>query len=130
MLQWILEEAIPRRYPDAKIIERVLVVNFAAIHTSSVVRKVSIECTEGACSFSVTFCLQSITHALLDLAAHPQYIQPLRDEVEAIVSAEGWTKAGMGKMWKIDSFLKESQRVNGIALSTSSVHVVSSSDLC
>ncbi len=39
MLQWILEEAIPRRYTDVKIIERILLVNFAAIHTSSMVRE-------------------------------------------------------------------------------------------
>ena len=65
--------------------------------------------------------LQSISHALLHLAAEPKYIQPLREEVEAIVAAEGWTKAAMGKMWKIDSFLKESQRVNGVGLSMSIV---------
>ncbi|TFK88882.1 cytochrome P450 [Polyporus arcularius HHB13444] len=96
MLQWILEESIPRRYTDVKIIERILLVNFAAIHTSSI----------------------SISHALLDLAAYPQYIRPLREEVEAVIAAEGWTKAAMGKMWKVDSFLKESQRYNGIGLTS------------
>ena len=63
--------------------------------------------------------LQSISHALLHLAAEPKYLQPLRQEVESIVAAEGWTKAAMGKMWKVDSFLKESQRVNGVGLSMS-----------
>ncbi|RDX42956.1 cytochrome P450 [Lentinus brumalis] len=96
MLQWILEEAIPRRYIDMKIIERILLVNFAAIHTSSM----------------------SISHALLDLAAYPQYIRPLREEVEAVVAVEGWAKAALGKMWKVDSFLKESQRYNGIGLTS------------
>ncbi len=60
---------------------------------------------------------QSISHALLDLAAYPQYIRPLREEVEAVIAVEGWTKAALGKMWKVDSFLKESQRYNGIGLS-------------
>ena len=60
---------------------------------------------------------QSITHALYDLAANPEYIQPLRDEILPIIAEQGWTKAAMGKMWKLDSFLKESQRVNGVSLS-------------
>ena len=44
---------------------------------------------------------------------------PLRAEIEPIVAADGWTKAAMGKMWKLDSLLKESQRVHGIGLSAS-----------
>ena len=35
MLEWILEEAIPRKYTYEAITRRVLAVNFAAIHTSS-----------------------------------------------------------------------------------------------
>ena len=41
----------------------------------------------------------------------------LREEAEAITAADGWTKAAMGKMRKLDSFLKESQRYNGIGMS-------------
>ena len=40
----------------------------------------------------------------------------LRDEVETIVAAEGWSKSSMGKMQKLDSFLRESQRYNGTNL--------------
>jgi hypothetical protein len=58
--------------------------------------------------------LQTFVHLLFDLAAYPSYIQPLREEVEALVKEEGWTKASVGKMHKIDSFLRESQRVHGI----------------
>lgn len=42
----------------------------------------------------------------------PHYIPPLREEVEAVVNKEGWTKSALSKMHKIDSFLKESQRFN------------------
>ena len=35
----------------------------------------------------------------------------MRQEVEAIIEAEGWTKASIGKMRKVDSFVKESQRM-------------------
>jgi hypothetical protein len=36
----------------------------------------------------------------------------MREEVERVVAAEGWTKASLGHMQKVDSFLRESQRVN------------------
>ncbi|TFK91861.1 cytochrome P450 [Polyporus arcularius HHB13444] len=94
MLQGILEKAIPRRSPDSQITERIMSVNVAAIHTSS----------------------NGISHALLHVAAAPEYMQPLREEAEGAITTDGWTKTAMDKMWKIDSFLKESQRVNGVSL--------------
>ena len=116
MLEWILEQAIPRNSSDRSITQRILVVNFAAIHTSS-----HVSCLIYVCRCTPRLparASQSMTHALFGLAATPQYLQPLREEIEPIVAAEGWTKAAMGKMWKLDSFLRESQRFNGIGLST------------
>jgi hypothetical protein len=34
-------------------------------------------------------------------------MEPLREEVTAVIKEEGWTKAGIDKMHKIDSFLRE-----------------------
>lgn len=67
-------------------------------------------------SFLVHF--QGFTHALYHLAANPEYAQPLREEVDTIVREDGWSKASVGKMRKIDSFLKESQRFNGLGART------------
>jgi cytochrome P450 len=53
-------------------------------------------------------------HAFYYLATFPEYLEPLRKEVEEVVKSEGWTKAGLDKMHKIDSFIKESQRLNPI----------------
>lgn len=64
-------------------------------------------------SFLTNSVKQAFTHALYDLAANPQYIQPLREEAEKSLTEEGWTKAAMDKMRKVDSFLKESMRLNG-----------------
>ena len=50
------------------------------------------------------------------LLANPEYIEPLRQEVEAAVAEEGWTKAGLDKMYKIDSFLRETQRLDGLGI--------------
>ncbi|KAI0814828.1 cytochrome P450 [Irpex lacteus] len=94
VLQWLIEAAVARKQSSEKIMERVLLMNFASIFTTST----------------------SLTHALLHLAAQPEYIQVLRDEVESIVGAEGWSKGSLNKMRKVDSFLRESQRYNGTNL--------------
>ncbi len=57
-----------------------------------------------------------ITQVLYRLLSHPEYIEPLRQEVDAVISEEGWTKVGIDKMHKIDSFLRETQRFDGITL--------------
>jgi hypothetical protein len=55
---------------------------------------------------------------LYRLLAHPEHIEPLRQEIEAVVAEEGWTKAGMDKMHKIDSFVRETQRLGGLGMSS------------
>jgi hypothetical protein len=55
---------------------------------------------------------------LYRLLANPEYIEPLREEVDAVIKEEGWTKAGIDKMHKIDSFIRETQRLGGLALSS------------
>ncbi|KAF8554881.1 hypothetical protein OG21DRAFT_1012793 [Imleria badia] len=87
------------KVPDATVesmTKRMLTVNLAAIHTSANV----------------------FTSALYNLAANPQHVQPLREEVETIVENEGWSKVSLSKMRKVDSFLKESIRIDGINSST------------
>jgi cytochrome P450 len=54
-------------------------------------------------------------HAFYYLAAFPEYMQPLREEVEEVVKSEGWTKAGLDQMHKIDSFIRESQRLSPLS---------------
>ena len=43
-------------------------------------------------------------------------MQPLREEVEEIVEKDGWTEIAVGKMRKVDSFLKECMRMEGLKL--------------
>jgi len=77
---------------------RMLGVNFAAVHTST-----------------MTF-----THAFYWLAANPQFVPTLREEVEAVVAEHGWTKDAVNAMVRVDSFLKESARFSGIGSVTMS----------
>lgn len=53
------------------------------------------------------------------MAAYPECIPILRDEMESVLGEEGWTKAAMGKLRKLDSFLKETTRMNGLGLGES-----------
>ncbi|KAH9840867.1 cytochrome P450 [Rhodofomes roseus] len=92
MLQWLIDAAEGEERSVRALVLRMLTVNIAAIHTSSI----------------------SFTQALLLLAAHSECIPALREEVEPIVREEGWTKAAMNKMRRVDSFLKETQRFLGL----------------
>ena len=58
---------------------------------------------------------QTFANVLFHLAAEPhKYLQPLRDEVEEVVAKHGWTKTAMREMYKLDGFLRESGRYNGL----------------
>ncbi|KAF9246259.1 cytochrome P450 [Melanogaster broomeanus] len=92
LLSWLMDKAEGSERTVKSLTKRILAANFAAICTSSNI----------------------FTQVLYNLAANPQYIQPLREEVESIVETAGWSKAALGKMRKIDSFLKESQRIEGL----------------
>lgn len=66
--------------------------------------------------------MQTFTQALYALAAHPESLAPMREEVERLTKEEGWTKAAMQKMRKVDSFMKECQRYFGLGSGALHVH--------
>ena len=49
------------------------------------------------------------------MCTSPECIQPLREEVESIVKEHGWTKTSIFNMRKLDSFLRETQRLSGLS---------------
>ncbi|KAF5349709.1 hypothetical protein D9756_008944 [Leucocoprinus leucothites] len=89
---WLLESATQDyHYSVEDIVRRILVINFTSIHTTAV----------------------GLIQGIYDLAVHPEYVQEMRDEAERVIDEGGWSKASLHKMHKIDSFLKESFRLNG-----------------
>jgi Cytochrome P450 len=54
---------------------------------------------------------------MLMIIISPECIQPLREEVESIVKEQGWTKASLFNMRKLDSFLREALRTSGVSTS-------------
>jgi hypothetical protein len=61
---------------------------------------------------SETIHLQALYGALAELARHPEYIQPLREEIETTLARYGATIPGCDQMILLDSFLKECQRLH------------------
>ncbi|KAI9431120.1 cytochrome P450, partial [Lactarius indigo] len=94
MLMWLMNESKGAERSLEGVARRMLGVNFVAIHTTS----------------------SAMTQILYRLLANPEYVGPLRREVEAVVAEYGWTTDGMDKLHKIDSFLRETQRVDGLAI--------------
>ncbi|MCJ1243273.1 hypothetical protein MMC30_000470 [Trapelia coarctata] len=96
LIQWLMDRATAWEELDFKVqASTLLVISLAAIHTSTM----------------------AVTHAVYDLAARPEYLEPLREEITQVLAAEGgFTKRAMMRMRKLDSFLKESQRHSPFAL--------------
>lgn len=56
----------------------------------------------------------AVTHAMFDLCAMPEYIEPLRIEAQTALAEDNvqWQSSIIKKLQRLDSFLKESQRLN------------------
>lgn len=88
-LDWFLDVASGDERDPVKLVHAQILLALGAVHTS----------------------LFSAINVLYDLIANPSYFGPLRDEIEA-VSAEGWNIDSYAKLHKLDSVLKESQRMS------------------
>ncbi|KAF8198766.1 cytochrome P450 [Mycena galopus ATCC 62051] len=89
-LSWLLELLPDYEKNVPTICGRILLTNMAALHSTASI----------------------LTHALFDLTANPQHIASLREEVEKVVGELGWTREAINKMPRVDSFLRESQRMH------------------
>ncbi|KAI0409332.1 cytochrome P450 monooxygenase [Xylaria palmicola] len=92
LLQWMMDAAQTdfERNPDS-LAHIQLLLSLASIHTTTM----------------------AVSHAIYDMCAHPEYFEPLRAELKwALSEDQGWGKTTLGKLKKLDSFVKESQRMN------------------
>ncbi|KZS96405.1 cytochrome P450 [Sistotremastrum niveocremeum HHB9708] len=90
-LSFLMDEAVGIEKDPEELSRRILVMNFAANSTTSM----------------------SFTHVLFFIAGMPEYVAPLREEVEGVIAAEGWTRTALSKCHKLDSFIKETMRLRG-----------------
>ena len=92
--EWMEEVAKGRPY-DPSVTQ--LTFSFSAIHTTA----------------------DLITQVLVHLCTHPEYFEPLRQEIRTVVTEHGWTKTTIYRLALMDSFVKESQRLKPPAMGTS-----------
>lgn len=72
-------------------------LTFAAIHTTS----------------------DLLTKAMYNLVTYPEYFELIRREMLDVLQEEGWKKTALYQMKLLDSFLKETQRLQGPSMSES-----------
>ncbi|KAF9448769.1 cytochrome P450 [Macrolepiota fuliginosa MF-IS2] len=93
MVSWLVDEAQGIDAEVENLGMRILFINFAAIHTTSMI----------------------MSHVLFDLAARPEYIEHLRQEAKEVTETEGWSKSAIAKLYKMDSFIRESVRYSSLS---------------
>ena len=98
ILQWLADGAVGKDKDDpTRLAHKTLFIGLAAINASNM----------------------AVVNAIYDLCAMPEFIQPLREEIEACTrNVRGCNLSTINNMKMLDSFLKESQRINhpGICL--------------
>ncbi|KAF7531231.1 hypothetical protein G7054_g9086 [Neopestalotiopsis clavispora] len=94
LLSWMMEIATPAESEASALAHLEVVMSLASIHTSQM----------------------NAVHCLYDLLAHPEYLEPIREEIRAVSRKDGpwmtWEKPSFSKLRKLDSFMRESQRFN------------------
>ncbi|KAF2688532.1 putative cytochrome P450 monooxygenase [Lentithecium fluviatile CBS 122367] len=91
LLAWMVDHASGTEADPAEMSSRQLILTLASIHTTAM----------------------ALSHALFDLCAHPDHINPLREEIDEVAKAHNgvdFLHQGLPRLEKLDSFLAESQR--------------------
>jgi hypothetical protein len=98
-LQWMMDTGIGEEQRPEKLAHRQLILILASVDTTT----------------------RAGAHAIYDMCARPEYFEPLREEIETVLREDGgWGKPTLTKMRKLDSFLRESQRLSPANIRTSS----------
>ncbi|KAJ5103347.1 hypothetical protein N7532_003876 [Penicillium argentinense] len=91
IFRWLFESSVLRhRWSYSEVLGEMLLLQFAFVYTTG----------------------YALYGALAELARHPEYIQPLREEIETTLAKYGATISGCDQMILLDSFLKECQRLH------------------
>ena len=71
---------------------------------------------------SINTTTNALVFIVLDLASRPEYTQPLREEIEDVIKQDNveedengvlrFKQTSLAKLWKLDSFMKESSRLS------------------
>lgn len=66
------------------------------------------------CVAAIQSMAATVTQCLMDIATHPEYVPEILEEINTVIEKNGGVvdKRILGQMWKLDSFIKETQRLN------------------
>ncbi|RLL97453.1 hypothetical protein CFD26_102009 [Aspergillus turcosus] len=96
LLRWV-EDNPQESFTSKDVADLLVSVIFGSVHSAGMV---------------LTMCLK-------ELVRRPEYIEPLRENVQASLKQHGgWTKDTIESMTKVDSFIKECQRLNPLTPSS------------
>ncbi|RSL87603.1 hypothetical protein CEP51_002120 [Fusarium floridanum] len=59
-----------------------------------------------------------LCQTMIDIARHPEYFEPLREEVTRVLAQDGWKKTSLHSMQLLDSVVKESQSLKPLQLAS------------
>lgn len=91
LMSWLIDLAKGNDREPAKIAHLQLLISFASVHTV----------------------LVRILNVLYDIVANPELVQDLEDEIHAIANSDtGWADAPYERLYKLDSVIRESQRMS------------------
>lgn len=107
MITWFLSYDTKSEMPIDELVGHILLVNYLAVYPMV---KVCPRSTELSTDLYSRF--QVMIQAFRNLARHPDSAKILRLEVEKIVRQDGWSKVAIDKMHRLDSFLKETLRLD------------------
>lgn len=96
ILQWMVDLGTGNDQKNDIIIRKVMFLTMAGFHAPTA----------------------TAVHVLYDLCANPEYFQPLREEIQKELAVENgqWTLGLLHRLRKLDSVIKESQRLNAPGL--------------
>jgi hypothetical protein len=107
-IQWVLDVCPPQHLRVDHLVFRMLHLNIGAIHTSSI----------------------SFLETMYFMCLYPQYVEELRAEIDQVFRVEGqWTKQGLTRLQKLDSFVTEALRLCPFTARTFMFPAVMSIDL-
>lgn len=96
-IQWLIDGSDGKPITAQEVSDSLLFLFMAGIHST------------GATIVSIVY----------DLIAHPEIVPELIEEIKlAQAESPEWNKASLGKLRKMDSFMKESQRIHPVGLVT------------
>lgn len=89
---WMMKYLTPQHMQVESLVRHQLGISWASVHTSTL----------------------ALTQIIYDLAARPEYQKPLREELEQVLEECGGelAHADLVKLWKMESFMRESLRLN------------------